>query len=331
MIKDFETLITEKLKGKKILLTGGAGFIGSHIAVKLLKYGIERLIIVDNLSTGFIDNLLTTGILNDKRVTFYQKDIESIDCLRLIIEEEKDIDIICHQAALGSVPRSIQTPLVSHKTNVDGFLNLLDTARLHNIKRFVYASSSSVYGDSESLPKVENLVGNVISPYAATKKINEIYANVYAKCYGMECIGLRYFNVYGPRQSVNGPYAAVIPRFATAVKSGNRPIIYGTGEQSRDFTYVENAVNANILAMIASDSNCFGNVYNVATGGRVTLNEMYKIIKDITGTNLDPIYEKGRDGDIEHSWASIDKAHTELGYLPTVSFIDGLKMALNYY
>jgi UDP-N-acetylglucosamine 4-epimerase len=325
------------LKGKIILLTGGAGFIGSHIAEAVLGLGVSKLIIVDNLSTGNLDNLKITGVLADKRVIFHQEDIGDIGVLRKIMEKEPDIDIICHQAALGSVPRSVQNPLASHKTNVDGFFNMLDTARLYGIKRFVYASSSSVYGDSITLPKVEEGVGEVISPYAATKKINEIYANVFSRCYDMECIGLRYFNVFGPRQSVNGPYAAVIPRFADAVKENVRPIIYGTGEQSRDFTYVENAVNANILAMIVPSVNnktkspVFGRVYNVASGGRVTLNEMYAVIKNITGTTLEPIYEESRKGDIEHSWASIEKATRMLGYYPTVSFIDGLKITLQYY
>lgn len=352
------------LKGKIILLTGGAGFIGSHIAEALLKLGISKLIIVDNLSTGNLDNLKITGVLDDERVTFHQEDICEIEVLRNIFEKEPDIDIICHQAALGSVPRSVQNPLVSHRTNVDGFFNMLDTARLYGIKRFVYASSSSVYGDSTSLPKTEAGVGEVISPYAATKKINEIYANVFTRCYDMECIGLRYFNVFGPRQSVNGPYAAVIPRFAGAIREGLRPVIYGNGEQSRDFTYVENAVNANILAMIvpgvpgvpgvpevndnkvtqqvatptvdATDwpvdsSKLFGKVYNIASGGRVSLNEMYTLIKEITGTTLEPVYEQSRKGDIEHSWASIKNATRMLSYYPTVSFIEGLKITFDYY
>lgn len=346
---------TKNLKGKIILLTGGAGFIGSHIAEALLKLGIAKLIIVDNLSTGTIDNLKSTGVLDDERVIFHQEDIGDIEVLRKIMNQEPDIDIICHQAALGSVPRSIQNPLASHKTNVDGFFNMLDTARLYGIKRFVYASSSSVYGDSVSLPKTELAVGEVISPYAATKKINEIYANVFSRCYDMECIGLRYFNVFGPRQSVNGPYAAVIPRFSFAIKEGVRPVIYGDGNQSRDFTYVQNAVNANILAMItpsnpvcdpssdpASNSNCsissdkckqsiFGKVYNVASGGRVTLNEMYGYMKEITGTTFEPIYEQSRKGDIEHSWASIENTTKTLGYHPYVSFIEGLKITLDHY
>lgn len=325
------------LKGKNILLTGGAGFIGSHIAEALLKLGINKLIIVDNLSTGNLDNLKVTGVFNDERVSFYQEDIGDIDVVRNIIGKEEKIDIICHQAALGSVPRSIMNPLASHKTNVDGFFNILDTAKSYGIKRFVYASSSSVYGDSETLPKTETGVGDVISPYAATKKINEIYANVFSRCYDMECIGLRYFNVFGPRQSINGPYAAVIPRFADAIKNGESPIIYGTGLQSRDFTYVENAVNANILAMIApainprSKVSVVGRVYNVASGGRINLNEMYQLIKKITGTTLEPRYEQSRKGDIEHSWASIDQATRMLGYYPTVSFIEGLKITLDYY
>lgn len=331
----------EGLKGKTVLLTGGAGFIGSHIAEKILKIGVSKLVIVDNLSTGNIDNLKSTGVLSDSRVFFYHTDVTDVNSLKDIFGKE-DIDMVCHQAAIGSVPRSIQDPANSHKSNVDGFFNILDIARQHGVKRFVYASSSSVYGDNETLPKVENDVGEVISPYAATKKINEIYANVFTKCYGMECIGLRYFNVFGPRQSVNGPYAAVIPRFAIAIKNKERPIIYGTGEQSRDFTYVENAVNANILALTITSSNIsdntsvntsntFGTVYNVATGGRVNLNEMYNIMKEVSGAVLDPIYENSREGDIEHSWASIEKADNILGYTPTVSFMDGLRITLASY
>lgn len=335
----FETF--DNIKQKIVLLTGGAGFIGSHIAETILKLGISKLIIIDNLCTGNLDNLKVTGVLDDHRVSFYQEDIENMDVLKEIVENEigrmgKKIDIICHQAALGSVPRSISTPMASHKTNVDGFFNMLEIARLYNIKRFVYASSSSVYGDSETLPKIEENVGNVISPYAATKKINEIYANVFGYCYEIECVGLRYFNIFGPRQSINGPYAAVIPRFASAIFKRINPIIYGNGEQSRDFTYVENAVNANILAMtvpsISKSGNAIcGRVYNIASGGRVNLNEMYQNMKKITGISLDPIYEESRKGDIEHSWASIKIATEMLGYYPTVPFLEGLKITLKYY
>jgi UDP-N-acetylglucosamine/UDP-N-acetylgalactosamine 4-epimerase len=323
--------------GKIILLTGGAGFIGSHIAEALIKYDIERLIIIDNLSTGNLDNLISTGVFDDPRVCFYQDDVGDINVLRKILSEQSRVDIICHQAALGSVPRSMENPLASHKTNVDGFFNILVCAKDFGIKRFVYASSSSVYGDSQSLPKHEDGVGDVISPYAATKKINEIYGNVFSRCYGMECIGLRYFNVFGPRQNVNGPYAAVIPRFADAVRKGERPMIYGDGNQSRDFTYVENAVWANLLAMTAPSfssryNKCItGRVYNVASGGRVSLNEMYEDIKVITGTDMEPIYGNSRQGDIEHSWASISLAEKMLGYAPRVSFKEGLRRTMDYY
>lgn len=326
----------EQLKNKVILLTGGAGFIGSHIAEGLLKLDIKRLLIIDNLSTGNIDNLNVTNILQDSRVVFYQEDVGELEILKSIVESEQ-IDIICHQAALGSVPRSIMNPLATHKSNVDGFFNILLLAKENNIKRVVYASSSSVYGDSPKLPKTEYEVGDVISPYSATKKIDEIYANVFSRCYDMECIGLRYFNVFGPRQSVNGPYAAVIPRFADAIKRGERPIIYGNGEQSRDFTYVANVVQANILAMSLPSSSknkpksVFGRVYNIASSNRVSLNDMYKIFKELTGTTLEPIYEGTRKGDIEHSWASINDATNILGYQPIIGFVEGLKITLKYF
>jgi len=337
---DFDPFL-KKLSGKNILLTGGAGFIGSHIAERLIKSQMTKLLIVDNLSTGNLDNLRITGVLDDKRVIFCEKDVQDIEYLHKLFVNEK-IDIVCHQAALGSVPRSLLNPMDSHKTNVDGFFNMLVKSKEFGVKRFVYASSSSVYGDSEVLPKVEQEVGDVISPYAATKKINEIYANVFYRCYGMETIGLRYFNVFGPRQSINGPYAAVIPRFAEAIKKNESPVIYGNGEQSRDFTYVENAVYANILAMTFGDlsqksspedhkKNIFGRVYNVASGTRITLNKMYDNVKEITGTLLNTVYENTRQGDIPHSWASIIQTKEMLGYEPIVTFKDGLRMTLKYY
>lgn len=318
--------INKIMESKNILLTGGAGFIGSHIAEEILRLNPRKLVIVDNLSTGNVENI--SEIISDPRVEFYHNDITKLEVCKCVME---GIDIVCHQAALGSVPRSIADPLSSHDSNVNGFLNILFIAKEAGVKRFVYASSSSVYGDSQTLPKQEDEVGDVISPYAATKKINEIYAGVFHKCYGIECIGLRYFNIFGPRQNKNGPYAAVIPRFISALVAGESCVINGDGEQSRDFTYVSNAVQANILAMLTDNTKCFGKVFNVASGGRVTLNEMYHIMKEYLGSSIDPIYGPVRKGDIEHSHASIRLAHRMLGYNPKVTFIEGLQLTIDSF
>lgn len=312
----------------KLLITGGCGFIGSNIAEYFLENNLfESITIVDNLSSGFIKNIEN---LLEKYTTlsFLQADLKDIDVCRNIT---KNIDAICHQAATGSVPRSINDPLFYHKNNVDGFFNLLIAAKENGCRRFVYASSSSVYGDSESLPKIEQNTGDVLSPYAATKKINEIYANVFHKCYGMEIIGLRYFNVFGERQNPNGEYAAVIPKFIDSVKNGESPTIFGDGSFSRDFTYVRNVVRANYLALTTTNQECFGEVFNIGAGGRITINEIFYKICGIMGANIAPNYQPNRKGDIPHSNASIEKAQRMLEYNPEIEFEEGLKKTIMYF
>jgi UDP-N-acetylglucosamine 4-epimerase len=257
-----------------------------------------------------------------------EANIQDIDICRKIT---KNIDAICHQAATGSVPRSINDPFFYHKNNVDGFFNLLIAAKENGCRRFVYASSSSVYGDNESLPKIEEKTGNVLSPYAATKKINEIYANVFHKCYGIEIIGLRYFNVFGEKQNPNGEYAAVIPKFINFVKNGESPKIFGDGSFSRDFTYVKNVIHANYLALTTTNSECFGEIFNIGAGGRITINEIFYKICKIMGANITPNYQPNRKGDIPHSNASIEKAQNMLGYFPEIGFEEGLQRTIDYF
>jgi len=305
-----------------ILVTGGAGFIGSNIVEELKKRGTKYIRIVDNLSTGYrsnIDNLL------DSNVEFMYGDITNLETCRKMV---KGIDIVCHQAALGSVPRSVNDPLSSHNNNVNGTLNLLEACKEVGIKRFVYASSSSVYGDDENLPKVEDKTGNPLSPYAVTKCVCELYANVFTKLYDMQCIGLRYFNVFGPRQDPQGAYAAVIPKFIFKILNKEQPTINGDGSYSRDFTYVANVVEANINAMTI---DLEGDVYNIGYGGRITIKEMYEIIKKNMNSDLEPIYGEIREGDIPHSNASIDKADNYLEYNPKISFEEGIRKTINYF
>ncbi len=313
---------------KTILVTGGAGFIGSNIVEYLLLNTNYNVKVIDNLITGKIKNLET--FINDKwkdRFEFIYGDICNLEKVRKIM---KGVNMVTHQAALGSVPRSINDPLSSHKSNVNGFLNVLIAANEEGIKKIVYASSSSVYGDNNTLPKIENNIGQVLSPYAATKKIDEIYANVFTKCYGMRCIGLRYFNVFGPRQDPNGAYAAVIPKFINLMKNNKPPTINGDGKFSRDFTYVENVVQANLKALETKDDNCFGQVFNIGAGGRVSLNQLVDILKKELKYKGEIIYGENRAGDIPHSNADITKAETYLSYDPKINFEKGIIKLLNY-
>jgi len=311
----------------KLLITGGCGFIGSNIAEYFLENNyFESITIIDNLSSGFIGNIQHL-LEKYPNLKFIEADIQDIEFCQKIT---KNIDLICHQAATGSVPRSINNPYFYHKNNVDGFLNLLISAKENGCRRFVYASSSSVYGDNENLPKMEEKIGNVLSPYAATKKINEIYANVFHKCYGMEIIGLRYFNVFGERQNPNGEYAAVIPKFIDLVKNGKSPTIFGDGSFSRDFTYVKNVVRANYLALTTTNHECFGEVFNIGAGGRISINEIFYKICKIIGANIIPNYQPNRKGDIPHSNASIEKAERMLGYKLEVGFEEGLQRTITW-
>ena len=310
-----------------ILVTGGCGFIGSNIVEKLLNKNVKYIRIIDNLSTGNKKNI--DFLLNKySNIEFMYGDISNLEMCRKAVE---NIDCICHQAALGSVPRSVKDPLNSHLSNVNGFLNILIAAKEKGIKRIVYASSSSVYGDHPVLPKVEENTGNVLSPYAATKAIDEIYAGVFTKCYGMECIGLRYFNIFGPRQDPNGAYAAVIPKFIYLLKNGMRPTINGDGSYSRDFTYIENAVQANILALTTENNYCFGEAFNIGAGGQFSILEMLTIIKKELQSDIEPKFGPNRPGDIPHSNANISKAKNILGYDPKISFEIGIRKYISLF
>jgi UDP-N-acetylglucosamine/UDP-N-acetylgalactosamine 4-epimerase len=307
-----------------ILVTGGAGFIGSNIVEFLLRNNVKKVRVIDNLSTGNKNNL-KPFLKKYDNLEFMYGDISRLeDCRKAV----KGMDVITNQAALGSVPRSINDPLFSHISNVNGFLNILIAAKEEGIKRVVYASSSSVYGDHPVLPKVEENTGNVLSPYAVTKAVDELYAGVFSKCYEMQCIGLRYFNVFGPRQDPKGAYAAVIPKFIDIVKNGNRPTINGDGSFSRDFTYVDNVVQANVKALTTDNKESYGQVFNIGSGGRITILELVDAINKGLNTNIKPILGKNRPGDIPHSNACIDKAKNMLGYDPKIPFYDGINLLI---
>jgi UDP-N-acetylglucosamine 4-epimerase len=320
-------IVSESLKGKSVLVTGGAGFIGSHIVEHLTALDLKLIRVIDNLSTGNINNI-QPFIYNNTNIEFIYGDIYNLESCRKVVD---GIDIICHQAALGSVPRSVDDPLTSHISNVDGFLNILLAAKERNIKRVVYASSSSVYGDHPVLPKKEENTGSVLSPYAATKAINELYAQIFTRCYDMQCIGLRYFNVFGPRQDPNGPYAAVIPKFIRAVIESKSPTINGDGDYSRDFTYVDNVVSANLLSLTTNNNKCYGDVFNIGAGGRITILEMFDDIKSALGSDIVPEFGPKRIGDIPHSNADISKAKDLLNYNPLIDFKHGIHETVKFY
>ncbi len=314
------------ISGKRFLITGGAGFIGSHIVEYLLLHGAAKVRVLDNFLTGNRTNVdLFSG---NAAYEFMEGDIRDVTaCERACA----DIDFVSHQAALGSVPRSVKDPVTSNDVNVSGFVNMITAAKNSGVQTFVYASSSSVYGDEPNLPKVEQRTGNLLSPYAVTKMTNELYANVFKNLYGMKVAGLRYFNVFGPRQDPDGPYAAVIPLFVTGILNRTPVYINGDGEQTRDFTYVENAVQANIRAMLATDEAAFGQAYNVATGNNFTVNFLYKAIEDMLQIAHAPTYREPRAGDIRDSLADISKASKLLGYEPTQQFLDGLRLTVDYF
>lgn len=314
-----------------ILITGGAGFIGSNLCEKLLE---ERhtVVCLDNFSTGKRENIKL--FLSHPRFTLLEGDIRSLDTCRKAVE---GMEYVLHEAALGSVPRSIKDPVTSNEVNVTGFLNMLIASRDAGIKRFIYAASSSTYGDSEELPKVEERIGKPLSPYAITKYVNELYADVFAKTYGIETIGLRYFNVFGKRQDPAGAYAAVIPLFIKQLIGYESPVINGDGEYSRDFTYIDNVVQANLSAIRTSNPVAVNQVYNVACGERTTLNRLAALLKELL-TEHDPAIRKveikhapPREGDIPHSLADISKAKGLLGYLPTHNVKQGLEETVRYY
>lgn len=319
------------LENKNILVTGGAGFIGSNLSEELLKLG-AKVTCLDNFSTGRRENL--DAIINHPIYTLIEGDIRDIETCHKACQ---DIDFVLHEAALGSVPRSINDPITSNDVNVGGFLNMLVASRDAGVKRFVYAASSSTYGDSETLPKVEDKIGKPLSPYAITKYVNELYADVFKKTYDFDTIGLRYFNVFGRKQNPGGAYAAVIPKFVMQFMNYESPVINGGGEYSRDFTYIDNVILMNILAITTENTDALNQVYNTAFGERTTLNDLVKYLKEYLSeydpkiADVEVIYGDYRKGDVPHSLASIDKAKSLLNYDPQFSMKNGLKEAVKWY
>lgn len=309
----------------KILVTGGAGFIGSHLVEFLLKNN-HNVVVLDNLSTGNKNNI--SHLFDNKYLRFVYGDICNRELLRKLCT---NIDCICNLAAIPSVPRSIEDPLTSHETNINGFFNILLVAKEFGIKRIVYASSSSVYGDNSDLPKREHIIGNQLSPYAITKYVDELYANLFYKLYGIETIGMRFFNVFGPKQDPHSPYSSVISKFITNMLSQKQIVINGNGEYSRDFTYVENVVSFINLALLTNNTECFGSIYNVGCGSRYTLNQLYKTIEDYLQIKTMLVYGDNRKGDIPHSCADISKAQKDLGYVVIKHFEKGIKETVDWY
>lgn len=308
------------------MITGGAGFIGSNLVEYLLKYNVKKVRVLDNYSNGFHKNL--KAFQENPALEVMEGDIRDLEACMKACE---GVDIVLHQAALGSVPRSVKDPVTSNEVNVGGFVNMLMAAKEQNVKRFVYAASSSTYGDSKSLPKVENKIGRPLSPYAVTKYVNELYADVFGKTYGMEIIGLRYFNIFGPRQDPNGAYAAVIPLFIDAVLNNRGPRMNGDGEHTRDFTFVENCVEANIRAALVENPEAVNQVYNIAVGDRTSLNDLFNILKDEAGVDVQAEYGPERPGDIRDSLADISKARKLLGYDPQIKIKEGLRITLDWF
>ncbi len=311
----------------RILITGGAGFIGSNLAEALLKdERVNFVRVLDNLSTGFLHNL--ESFQSHQSLEFMKGDIRDYEtCLRAC----EGIDAITHQAALGSVPRSINDPLTTNNVNITGTLNVFTAAKEKKIKRIVYAASSSTYGDHPGLPKVEDKIGRPLSPYAVTKYVNELYARVYADLYELELVGLRYFNIFGPRQNPNGAYAAVIPLFMNAVIHGEPPTINGDGNHSRDFTFVSNAVQANSKALFTDNKAALNQVYNIACGEQTTLNQLFDSIKQAANSDLQPLFGPERTGDVKHSLADISKAKNLLNFSPDVLINQGLKLTYDWF
>lgn len=316
---------------KKILITGGAGFIGSNLTEHFLGKGYE-VVVLDNFATGHRHNIGQHE--GNPAFQLIEGDIRNMkDCQTAV----QGVDYVLHQAALGSVPRSIKDPITTNEVNVSGFLNMLMAAHDAGVKRFVYAASSSTYGDSESLPKVEDKIGKPLSPYAITKYVNELYADIFSKTYGLETIGLRYFNVFGRRQDPNGAYSAVIPLFVKLLKNHESPVINGIGDYSRDFTYIDNVIQMNELAMLTEKPEAVNTVYNTAVGDRTTLNQLVEYLKEFLSeydpeiAKVEVVYGPNRQGDIPHSLASVDKAKGLLGYQPSHAIREGLKEAVKWY
>ncbi len=321
-----ENFHQEDISKYTFLVTGGAGFIGSNIVEYLLKFGAHKVKVIDDLSNGNFENVeLFSKFPNYE---FIEGDISDYN---ICLEVTSGVDYVLHQAALGSVPRSLKDPVSTNNANVTGFLNVITASRINGVKRLVFASSSSVYGDSDKLPKVESEIGNPLSPYAVSKLTDELYARVSHLNYNQAIIGLRYFNVFGPRQSPKGAYAAVIPLFINALSKNERPYINGDGEQTRDFTFVENAVQANIRALFTDKEDAFGEIFNVAVGQRFSLNTLFNVIKSKTESTSEPIYREERLGDIRDSLADISKSQRLLGYAPRVRFEEGISRTVDWF
>jgi UDP-N-acetylglucosamine/UDP-N-acetylgalactosamine 4-epimerase len=311
----------------KLLLTGGCGFIGSNLLNSFQKnIRFTKIIVLDNLSTGKINNI--KSLIDNDRITFVEGDIRNLEtCLDITT----NIDVICHQAAIGSVPRSIENPILTNENNVSGFLNILHASRVNKIKKIIFAASSSTYGDSDILPKKEEIIGNPLSPYAITKYVNELYADVFSRCYGLNYIGLRYFNVFGPNQDPLSYYSAVIPKFCMNILNHEDIVINGDGSVARDFTYVDNVVNANILSIFSELPSAHNEIYNVACGDMYSIQFLAEQLIKISGSNVKISFAPSRKGDIQFSQASIDKIKNNLGYSPDINFLDGLEATWNYY
>ncbi|TNE80915.1 MAG: SDR family oxidoreductase [Bacteroidetes bacterium] len=315
------------LINKSFLITGGAGFIGSNLVEYLLENGASEVRVLDNLSNGYRENI--EPFINDARFEFIEGDIRDLNTCKKAVE---GIEYISHQAALGSVPRSVKDPIISNEVNITGFLNMLVAAKESpSLKRMVYAASSSSFGDSAKLPKVEGEEGKPLSPYAVTKWVNELYGDVFSKVYGFHTIGLRYFNVFGPKQNPNNPYAAVIPLFMKAAMEKKAPIINGDGSYSRDFTFVQNAIQANVKAMLATPDLDKHEVINIAVGERTTLIQLWDAIAAAAGVNIQPEFSPNRPGDIPHSLASIDKARALIGYDPKYTVREGIGITYEWF
>ena len=330
----YQTIYHSKnLSELTFLVTGGAGFIGSNLVEYLLKYDAKKVVILDNFATGFKSNI--EAFLQNERCELIEGDIRNLETCRAAMN---GVDYVLHQAALGSVPRSINDPITSNEVNISGFLNILVAAKdSDTVRRVVYAASSSTYGDHPGLPKVEDKIGKPLSPYAVTKYVNELYSDVFYKTYGLEIIGLRYFNVFGPKQAPKGAYAAVIPKFIEQLLSNKDLTINGDGKHSRDFTFIENVVQANIKAALSENKDSVNQVYNIAFGENTNLNQLVNAItKGLKELNIDQStskvnYGPEREGDVKHSLADISKAHNLIGYKPLFSFAEGIKLTIDWY